>query len=325
MVVLIFTRFINVRNALNINHFGAAGNILNAVQHSNVISKSYSTNTTTNNKTDNEFLNKYGNSGERKMSKAMKIYLQKSEDYKMFIEKQITMYNIGKRHLANMMGEDPENFDQKHMDNAIEYLFPSGLYDKEAHPSMKHPTILYTNQKEAAFAESGRPHHFLFYTIKPNYYEVLYRIVESINRLNMIEDEMIRMKVKINPEDKVNISSSAWLTKEELEKKLLEELSLSQYEYFITSMERIVNHPISKNVESFIMEYRKILTNIIQHIQTEELEYDSDNRPFIVSKCARKKSRGEVKVIGNGTGNITINGKDITYFNDIQHREQVSF
>lgn len=33
-----------------------------------------------------------------------------------FIKKQIEEFNIGKRHLANMMGEDPESFTQEDID-----------------------------------------------------------------------------------------------------------------------------------------------------------------------------------------------------------------
>lgn len=33
-----------------------------------------------------------------------------------FIQKQVEEFNIGKRHLANMMGEDPENFTQEDVD-----------------------------------------------------------------------------------------------------------------------------------------------------------------------------------------------------------------
>lgn len=36
-----------------------------------------------------------------------------SEEY---IKKQIDEFNIGKRHLANMMGEDPETFTQEDID-----------------------------------------------------------------------------------------------------------------------------------------------------------------------------------------------------------------
>jgi len=33
-----------------------------------------------------------------------------------FIKKQIEEFNLGKRHLANMMGEDPETFTQEDID-----------------------------------------------------------------------------------------------------------------------------------------------------------------------------------------------------------------
>lgn len=39
----------------------------------------------------------------------------------------------------------------------------------------------------------------------------------------------------------------------------------------------------------------------------------------------RKSARGEVTLWGNGTGAVSINGQDITYFQNIRHREQVSY
>ena len=33
-----------------------------------------------------------------------------------FVQKQVEEFNVGKRHLANMMGEDPENFTQEDID-----------------------------------------------------------------------------------------------------------------------------------------------------------------------------------------------------------------
>lgn len=36
-----------------------------------------------------------------------------------FIKKQIEEFNLGKRHLANMMGEDPETFTQEDIDVSI--------------------------------------------------------------------------------------------------------------------------------------------------------------------------------------------------------------
>lgn len=41
-----------------------------------------------------------------------------------FMEKQIAEYDIGKRHLANIMGEDPENFTEKDINvNYISYYY----------------------------------------------------------------------------------------------------------------------------------------------------------------------------------------------------------
>lgn len=42
-----------------------------------------------------------------------------------FIKKQIEEFNIGKRHLANMMGEDPETFTQEDIDVSTVALWKS--------------------------------------------------------------------------------------------------------------------------------------------------------------------------------------------------------
>lgn len=45
----------------------------------------------------------------------------------------------------------------------------------------------------------------------------------------------------------------------------------------------------------------------------------------MISDCVRKTAIGEVTIWGNGSGIITINGHNITYFEEMHHREQVSF
>lgn len=57
---------------------------------------------------------------------------------------------------------------------AIEYLFPSGLYDPKARPLMKPPSEVFPPKKDAEFDESGRPFHVFFYTGKPNFYLILH-------------------------------------------------------------------------------------------------------------------------------------------------------
>lgn len=115
------------------------------------------------------------------------------------MQKEIMEYKIGKRHLANMMGEDPDRFNQADVDvciinikktivdiryiynlliiafqKAIEYLFPSGLYERKARPIMKEPETIFPERKAAQFNDQGRPFHSMFYTTMPNYYEALY-------------------------------------------------------------------------------------------------------------------------------------------------------
>jgi len=82
---------------------------------------------------------------------------------------------------------------------------------------MRHPEEIFPHRKEAEFDESGRPFHFMFYTTKPNYYEILYvsfynyfckiyikqnnqfscyffmqHVTDKIKSLNDVEDSLIR-------------------------------------------------------------------------------------------------------------------------------------
>lgn len=57
---------------------------------------------------------------QKKTSKAMKAYLERAKEHDEFMQQQNTEYQIGKRHLANMMGEDPETFTQDDIDVRID-------------------------------------------------------------------------------------------------------------------------------------------------------------------------------------------------------------
>lgn len=52
----------------------------------------------------------------QKVSKAMKAYLERAQEHDEFMKTQHLEYQIGKRHLANMMGADPETFTQEDVD-----------------------------------------------------------------------------------------------------------------------------------------------------------------------------------------------------------------
>ena len=59
----------------------------------------------------------------QKVGKAMKAYLERAQEHDEFMKIQQLKYQIGKRHLANMMGEDPETFTQDHVDVSLLYKF----------------------------------------------------------------------------------------------------------------------------------------------------------------------------------------------------------
>lgn len=261
---------------------------------------------------------------EKKISKAMMVYLNRAKEHDEFMKKEIAEYEIGKRHLANMMGEDPECFTQADIDRSIQYLFPSGLFDPKARPMMQHPEKIFPNRKAAEFDKTGRPFHSMFYTSKPNYYETLYNIVDKMKSLNDIEDSLIKQGTL--PMDKVNLIGSVWLLKHEIEKLLLENVTDFEYNYLITSLERLCDHPLSRRATDLITKYRKTLAFHSIDIVIPPLEHDVTGRPYItVKNCMRKNARGEVTIWGNGSGKIVINGRDITYFEEFNHREQIIF
>lgn len=50
---------------------------------------------------------------ERKMNNAARMFMERAREYDEMIEDAQLEYRLGMRHLANMMGEDPELFTQK--------------------------------------------------------------------------------------------------------------------------------------------------------------------------------------------------------------------
>lgn len=58
----------------------------------------------------------------KSISKSMKAYLERAREHDNFMAERNYEYQIGKRHLANMMGEDPETFTQKDVDVCSLYV-----------------------------------------------------------------------------------------------------------------------------------------------------------------------------------------------------------
>ncbi|XP_037942873.1 28S ribosomal protein S9, mitochondrial [Teleopsis dalmanni] len=262
----------------------------------------------------------------QKVSKAMTAYLERAKEHDDFMKTQNLEYQIGKRHLANMMGEDPESFTQEDIDNAIEYLFPSGIFDKKARPTMKHPSEVFPARKAAEFDETGRPFNSLFYTGKPNFFKLLFDAAEEINKLNDLEERMLRRGNKPDPNLKVDIAGHQWLSKAQLELELVETIADIEYNNFTNVMNRLVTLPFSYKSKSFIDKYLKPLMDQTIQLEAPKPRIDEKGRQYITTyECLRKSARGDVTVRMPGTGIITINGQDITYFDNIQCREQILY
>lgn len=133
-----------------------------------------------------------------------------------------------------------------------------------------------------------------------------------------------------------------WLTKEQLEKQLVEVITEKEYENFVTVMERLCTHPFSYKAKDFIQKYRTPLLSQTVTLEVPKPSYDQDGRAYVTTygnyfrddlilyligeflECLRKRARAHVTIKSPGTGIVTINDKDITYFEDKQPREQVS-
>jgi len=63
-----------------------------------------------------------------KISKGMRAYLQRAQEHDEFMKTENLEYQIGKRHLANMMGEDPEMFTQNDVDVIFFYFIFCQFY-----------------------------------------------------------------------------------------------------------------------------------------------------------------------------------------------------
>ncbi|XP_064166955.1 28S ribosomal protein S9, mitochondrial [Anguilla rostrata] len=243
-----------------------------------------------------------------------------------FIKKQIEEFNIGKRHLANIMGEDPENFTQEDIDRSIEYLFPSGLFDKRARPVMKHPDVIFPKQRAVQWDQDGRPFHYLFFTGKPTYYSLMHEALGKVLAVEKYQDRM-RSKGLLSPETKpMSLPGGRWLTKTELEELLVEFISEQDYTRFLQLMDKLASLPCSSQEEEFILRYHKRLD--VQSIKqvAQPLQLDEEGVAFSSAQGRRKTAEASVVMRDLSSGKILINGVDyLRYFTSVQDRQELMF
>ncbi|KAG7467465.1 hypothetical protein MATL_G00154090 [Megalops atlanticus] len=243
-----------------------------------------------------------------------------------FIKKQVEEFNIGKRHLANMMGEDPETFSQEDIDKSIAYLFPSGLFDKRARPLMKHPDQVFPKQRAIQWGEDGRPFHFLFYTGKQAYYSLMHEAFAKVLVVEKYQDRLRSKGLFSQDTKQINLTGSRWLLKEELEELLVEPISDHDYSHFVQLIERLVALPYCSMEEAFILKYRRELEVQSSKQVIPPLQQDQDGVAFSTAEGRRKSSTATATVRDVSSWKILVNGVDyLQYFPVVQDREQLMF
>ncbi|XP_076818527.1 small ribosomal subunit protein uS9m-like isoform X2 [Clavelina lepadiformis] len=250
----------------------------------------------------------------------LKKQVRYSEDY---IQHKIDEHNLGVRRLAAMMGEDPDSFTNEDVKKAIQYLFPSSLTAKPARPQMEHPSVVFPAKIKLQANKEGRPHHYLFYTRQPALYGLMHEAYDCILDLHSYADKMRKMGQR--PPKPLDLGLTHWLSKEDIEKEVLSsKISDDLYNQFITQIERLVEEPYSEKYKDFIMKFRRKLVQRELSTGTLEKEVGKDGREFVRCQGFRKTARADVKLIANGSGKITINGKPMQeFFNIIADRETV--
>lgn len=244
-------------------------------------------------------------------------------------------FEIGKRHLAKMMGENADTFTQQDVNRAIAYLLPSGLSEPKARPFLKHPEEYIPKNNIASFGNDGRPLHFLFYTGNSEFYQLTYDIVKKILDLNKLEEAtyVVSSKLRIQSEEevstKMDISGGVWIDRFKLSKLLNATVDEFSYAKFLVLIQKLANHPMSKRQEEFIKKFLIPFEPPITLNEIPAVEMDKSNRAFRTFKTKLRTAIASVKMT-EGTGRVTIIDHkkqkfDISYFALINHREQLLF
>uniref|UniRef100_A0A2L2YBZ3 28S ribosomal protein S9, mitochondrial n=1 Tax=Parasteatoda tepidariorum TaxID=114398 RepID=A0A2L2YBZ3_PARTP len=260
------------------------------------------------------------------INKAMKAYLERAKNYENFLKVKSDEYEIGRQHLANMMGLEAGTMTQEDVDKAIAYLLPSGLYEKKARPMMKPPAQMFPKEKAAQFDMDGRPFSPFFYTRKSNYHTALHQIVGKFHELDQFEDKMIARGILEPPPEKLlNLSGGEWFSIDEMKNMFLENINEVEYSFLIQTLERLCSHPYSFRVKEDICKYRRELQDIVSMTEVPDLMYDENGRPYMEAIGIRKFCHAKVTVRGNGTGKVKINDGDVFYLDRLEDREQVMY
>lgn len=190
----------------------------------------------------------------------MKYYMEKRRKQDEFIMHERSEFEMGKKHLANMMGMESNAMTQTDIDTAIEYLFPSGLYEPKARPMMKPPEEVFPREKEAEFDLDGRPFHPFFYCVTSQFVKIMYDVTDQISSVTFFAERMQRQNRPPDPEqalDEITMAGTRWMTYVELKERLAEDIKEKDYDDFLNAFDRLLENPFAYKAKDFIFKYTK--------------------------------------------------------------------
>merc|ERR1719369_384187 len=200
---------------------------------------------------------------------------------------------------------------------------------------MKPPQQIFPKEKEAEFDFEGRPFHPFFYCLKPNFYMKMFKLRDNMVAVNIFGARLRSQGKKPDPEQVLTVAKLAatrWVTREELNKIVLEEVTEVEYADFITTLERLVEMPFSYRVKEELFEWRVDSHEMISQQKFVIPEFDEDGRALVECQAQRKSVFAQVKVRKPGTGKIAIRHQqypdfvqDISYFFSQKERHQLLY
>ncbi|KAI6177589.1 hypothetical protein M3Y97_00924200 [Aphelenchoides bicaudatus] len=251
----------------------------------------------------------------RSIGKALEKYLKKAHDHSMMMDRERAEFERGKRHLANIMGWDPNQpVKQDDIDTAIQYLFPSGLTNKLSLPMMKPPDEIMPKFRHFEFDDEGRPKDSLFYTLRPKFYSLMSECGSKARRLLNYHDE----RAALNGFHRAS-----------LQRKLGERVKDDMYEQLIIALEHLCSMPNAHFERDFIMEYRstggdgKQLPELFG-CSLPSIRVDPEkNKRFTTVRSRIKATYVDTTVTDAGTGKFTFNGYPYSIFRELVAREML--
>lgn len=267
-----------------------------------------------------------------KLSAAMKAFLKRAKEHESKINKYTEEYELGRKHLANMMGIHPDEMTQEHINEAIRYLLPSGLFDKGSRPQFKHPKDILPLNFDFPFDKAGRPYHYQYYTLLPNYHGIM---SEAAWRMECLREEEVRIgSTGAPPQEEMKHLSEEyeWMDLRTFlnyfKSKHSEVVQVNEHNRFVILMTKLSKMRLREQDVAFLKQFGSPKTSEINVMDTEEIKkfyVNEQGRKFRTKNGYRKSAIAQVTVYAEGEGILEINGKGIEYFESQYAREQVLF